>query len=185
MLRNLLIATFVVCLPLFAQDYARHPLYFYDASQNLEYVCSAASEGHGTATWAIADSTLTSIVDTVNTATVTTAAAHGLTPGDAIVIAGVTTDEDLNGTATVLTTATATTLTIASADVTDATYTDATETVAYTGPRTTAEIWSIQKYFYDASGNLVKTAFAVGTPVTPGRAARNLACASRATYEYR
>jgi YD repeat-containing protein len=174
---------------LFAQsEYMRQLLYFYDASGNLEYVCSTASEGHGTTSWTRAATTLTSIVDADNTATVTTSTAHGLTVGAAVVISGEAGDTDLNGTYAVATVPSATTFTVTTANVTDDTYNGATLAVAHTGPLVTASIWRIERYYYDTAGNLVKTASAIGTsaaPITSGRAPANLACSARATYLYR
>jgi uridine phosphorylase len=170
------------------QQYLRQSLYFYDAGGNLEYVCSAASEGYGATSWTRAATTLTNIVDAANTATVTTSAAHGLTVGATVVIAGATVDTDLNGTYTVATVPLATTFTVTTANVTDATYTDATLSVGYNGPRTTAGIWSIERFYYDANGNMTKAARAVGetpAPIPSGRAPSSLVCADRATYTYR
>lgn len=73
------------------------------------------------------DSTLTSITVAANVATVTTAAAHGLThTGQQATVVGATVDTDLNGTYSIATIPTSTTFTFATAAVADATYTEAT-----------------------------------------------------------
>jgi hypothetical protein len=80
--------------------------------------------------WSIADASLTNIVVSTNVATATTAAAHGLSVGSRITIAGATVDLQLNTTAIVLSVPLTTTFTFATVDVADATYTDATMTMA-------------------------------------------------------
>lgn len=69
--------------------------------------------------------TVTSIVDLVNTATVTTTSPHGLVTGDIVKISGATVDTDLNGNYSVTVSST-TVFTVTSASVSDATYTEAT-----------------------------------------------------------
>lgn len=151
-----------------------HVLYFYDGSNRLEYNCWTQTVT--TNTYSIAASTLTNIVDATNTATVTTAAAHGLTSGATVTVSGAS-DTDLNGTYVITVTA-STTFTFTSANVTDATYTDATLSVVNTGPKDTAAIWAIQKRFYTAGGYLAKTAWADGTP------AKTKICANRASINF-
>ena len=155
-----------------------HRLVFYDASGNLEYVCWASTALGVTNTFLISDKTLTNIVDSSNTATVTTADDHGLTTGATVVVSGSTADTDLNGTYTITVTGT-TTFTFTSASVTDNTYTTATLSVVNSGPKDTGTYWAIQKFFYDGSNRFVKSAWADGTQT------RTKACASRATYTYR
>jgi hypothetical protein len=185
-LKRVCLGVLVLAIALLAQqDFMRQQLYFYDSSGNLEYACATASEGRGTATWTTAAQTLTNVVDAANTATATTSTAHGLTVGVTVTIAGVSVDTDLNGTYAVVTTPTPTTFTVTTANVTDATYTDAGLTLRHTGPRTTAEIWSIRRYLYDASGNLFKIASAVSGTAPPGRVGNTLVCADRTTYQYR
>lgn len=122
-------------------------LLFRDGSQNTEYICVASSR-QPIYTWAQASKAITSIVVSTNTGTVTTLAAHGLSPGVLITISGVTTDTDLNGTYYVQTVPTTATLTITTASVSDATYTDATQVITTTAPRSTAPIWNIRKISY-------------------------------------
>ncbi len=156
-----------------------HRLLFYDASGNVEYACWASTTLGVTNTFLVSDKSLTNIVVSGNTATATTLAAHGLTVGSTVVVSLATVDGDLNGTYPIATVATTTTFTFAVANVTGATYTDATLSVVNTGPKDTGVYWAIQKFFYDASNRLVKSAWADGTQT------RVKACASRASYQYR
>jgi hypothetical protein len=148
-------------------DAAFTTLFFYDGMDHLEYKCIAPAFRNPAAyVWAITPTagqgTLTSIVDSSNTATVTTAANHGLSPGNRVVVAGVTGDTDLNGTYVVQTVGSATTFTITTASVTDGSYTNSGITVSSTAPRTSAPMWSIIKFTYD--GDLLEMQqFAVGT----------------------
>jgi hypothetical protein len=182
LIRSLLIFVFLV-FGAVAQELppaiglSSHRLFFYDASNNLEYVCWTQSQ-NATATFTRAATTLTNIVDSGTTATATTASAHGLTTGATVVVTGATVDADLNSTAVITVTGT-TTFTFTSASVADATYTEATLVVTYSGPRDTSAIWAIQKFFYNASNYLVKAAWATGSP------ANTRICANRATYQYR
>ena len=153
-----------------------HRLFYYDTSNNLEYVCWAQAQ-NAVNTFKRSDSTLTNIVDAATTATATTASAHGLTTGATVVITGATEDTDLNGTYTITVTG-ATTFTFTSASVTDATYTESTLVVTYTGPRDTVALWAIQRLFY-STNLLVKSAWASGTPKF------DKSCSLRATYQYR
>ena len=158
-----------------------HPLYFYDAGGNLTYTCWALPRDV-TTSWTTT-STLVSVVDLANVATVTTSAAHGLTPGAEVALSGFTGDTDLNKTYEVLTVPSTTSFTITTASVTDATYNLAGgEKVALlttTALRDTWSIWSIQRNIYDTSNRIIAQKWADGTknPVK--------ACASRATYSYR
>ncbi len=124
-------------------------LYFYSGT-DLIYTCRAQSQ-QPTATFARSDSALTSIVDAANTATVTTASAHGLAVNDKVVVSGATVDTDLNGTYVIQTVGSTTTFTITTASVADATYTESTLKFTTTAPRDTAPIWSITKYTYTAN----------------------------------
>ena len=157
-------------------------LYFY-SGVNIEYVCMARSAK------AEASLAVTQIVDAANTATVTTAAAHGLNVGNEVIIAGVTGDTDLNGRYVIQTAATTTTFTVTSASVTDATYNNAGITAATTAPRTTQAIWSVLKRFYDGSGNLIREQWAVrpassATSTSVGTASAQNICDDRATLAY-
>lgn len=147
----------------------------YTASGLTEYVGQArTARSDGTmATFAVTCGgtqrciTLTSIVDSSNTATVTTASAHGLpnisvnSVGYKITISGATVDSDLNGTYFVQTIPSTTTFTITTASVTDDTYTESTLKYTTTGPLTTDAVWSIRRYLYNSSSQLVGTMWAV------------------------
>lgn len=128
-------------------------LLFGDATTNcggdqcLIYTCTAYSR-QPQFTWSINESSLTSIVDSANTATVTTVAAHGLVVGNRVTITGAT-DPELNASYAVATVGSTTTFTITTANVTDATYNTAPLAVATTAPRTTQPIWKVLKLSYE------------------------------------
>ena len=158
-----------------------HSLYFYDASSNLTYTCWALPRST-TVTW-LSATTLTSVVDSSDTATVTTTTAHGLTIGATVALSGFTGDTDLNATYEVLTVPTTATFTITTALVTDGTYNlaggEKVGVLSTTALQDTGAYWSIQRYVYDTSNRIIKTAWADGTK------APIKACASRASYSYR
>lgn len=147
----------------------------------MEYICKALSN-QPVYVWYAAGSSpvLTSIVDSTNTATVTTAAAHGLAVGNRIQISGVTTDADLNGSYVIVSVPSTTTFTITTANVTDGTFngaSDAAMVMATNAPRTTASVWSIQRNFYTTTYP-DRTAWAEGTTATIN------ICANRTAYAY-
>jgi len=154
---------------------------FYNGSDKLEYVCSAKPSAARALTWSIDASTLTSIVDASDTATVNTVAAHGIQKGDNITISGETGDTDLNGPYEVQTTPTATSFTITTVDVTDATYNASGLQVDTTNPviPLTDAVWAIERRVLDASGNEIRVIWADGN--------ENLdnICASRTSLAYR
>lgn len=152
---------------------------------DLVYICQTTPNGPwnnnsvpSSFSWTRAATTLTDIVDSANTATATTSTAHGLRIGNPAVVAGVTTDTDLNGTYVILTVPSSTTFTFTTANVTDNTYTDATMTLTSTAPRSNTAIWQIQKLTY-ASNLVVASAWANGSPSFTN------ACDSASTYSYR
>lgn len=158
----------------------------YDGSNNLIYLCITKPNGPwngvsvpATYSWTRAATTLTDIADSSNTATATTSTAHGLRPGNQVVVAGVTTDTDLNGTYVIATVPTSATLTFTTANVTDGTYTDAGMTLTTNAPRSNVAIWAIQRFLYDGSNNLTSTVWANGS------SAYTFACDSASTYNYR
>ena len=165
-----IIAGLFLSLVAFAQDSGPvfTKLLYYDASSNLEYVCTARAVQ---ATWQYtrADSTITNIVDSSNTATATVPN-HGLSVGNLITVSGATVDTDLNGTYYVQTVTDANTFTFTSASVSDATYTDATLVISGTAARNTQPIWEIQKLIYSGT---VATHIQTSIP--------NSICANRAT----
>lgn len=157
-------------------------LYYRDGSNNIEYVCIARSIQPSPFAWYAAGSsvTLTSVVDSSNTATVTTTANHGLLPGNIVQIQGVTTDTDLNGVYTIATVGSATTFTITTANVTDGAYTGVTDpamNLSTQSPRTNAAVWSIMKLYWTTT-YLDRRAWAQGATNA------GYACDSRTTYSY-
>ena len=143
-------------------DLAISRLYFYDGSNNMEYVCRSPPQQKNY-TWAVtptgAQGTLTSIVVLTNVGTVTTSAAHGLQPGNLVVVAGSTTSA-LNGTYKVQTVGSTTTFTTRTSGVSNATYSTSLLTLSSNAPRTTAPVWSIEKRTYDGSNNMTRAQFA-------------------------
>lgn len=139
-MKKLLLSAILIASPLLAQTSPEYTpsigppntpitsLYYRDGSNNVEYICRALSN-QLSYTWTSGAVTPVSIVDLVNTGTVTTTDPHGLTTGDKVIISGVTTDADLNGIYTVTVTST-TAFTITTASVTDGTYTDPTTILA-------------------------------------------------------
>lgn len=122
-------------------------LLYRDGTGNTEYICFAHSN-QALYSWILAAKSLTSIAVATNVGTVTTAADHGLSPGNLVTVTGATTDTDLNGSYYVQTVPTSATFTITTASVTDDTYTDATLSISTNAPRATASIWSITKFSY-------------------------------------
>ena len=149
-------------------------LMFRDGSNNIEYICRALSN-QPNFTWTVSAATLTSIVDSVNTATVTTSTNHGLSVGNAVSIYG-STVAALNGTYIVTVSGT-NTFQVTTSGVADATYNNAALGVATVAPRINANIWSIQKLFY-TSNYIDRFGWAEGSTNN------NKSCASRATYAY-
>lgn len=125
----------------------------------IEYICLAPTNQLPLS------ASITQIVDSSNTATVTTAVAHGLSVNNKVVIAGVTGDTDLNGTYVILTVPSSTTFTFTSASVTDATYNNTGITLTSSAPRTNLPIWAIKKYTYGGTGgtSLISTQWAVSS----------------------
>ena len=144
-------------------------LLFRDGSSNNEYLCYALSKQPTFVWYAAGPSvTLTSIVDSANTATVTTVGNHGLLPGNIIIVEGVSTDTDLNGTYNIQTVGSPTTFTITTANVSDGTYNGSNNplmNVNTTAPRTSAAIWSIMRMYY-TSNLLDRSAWAGGDTAT-------------------
>ena len=144
--------------------------YDYDGSNNLIYICRArpvpiAQQDNSKYALSItkAATTLTNIAVSSNTATLTSASAHGLRPGNLITVSGGTVDTDLNGTYIILTVPSTTTLTFTTANVSDATYTDATLAVSVTAtPLLTSAIWSIERFTYNASSRVTDKQWANG-----------------------
>jgi len=151
-------------------------LYFYDGSDNLEFVCFARPV-QPEKTFARSDASLTSIAVSTNVATATTAAAHGLQIGNKIVVSGATVDADLNGTYIIASVPSSTTFTFATASVSDGTYTEATLQFVTTAPRTSEPIWAVSRYQY-STGKLTHSQWA------DGNTADDNVCDDRATLDY-
>lgn len=151
-------------------------LFFYDGSNNLQYVCGARQFDSLTTYQSRSDSSLTSIVVLTNVGTVTTANAHGLYIGARVTISGATVDTDLNATYTIATVPSTTTYTIATASVANATYTESTLVIATNSPLTTLARWAIQVLTYNGSNYLTASYWAGAST------AYNLACTNRTAY---
>jgi hypothetical protein len=153
------LAALLLSLPLFAQrgqlvdvfgGQSQVPvtsLFFRDVSNNTEYICTATRD-QPLYTWTLASKALTNIVVLTNVGTVTTAAAHGLSPGNLVTVTGATVDTDLNASYYVQTVGSTVTFTITTSGVSDATYVDAGLAISTNAPRNTAAIWDIQKFSY-------------------------------------
>lgn len=152
-------------------------LYYRDGSGNIEYVC-VAERKQSTFSWSTASTSLTSIVDSSNTSTVTTAADHGLSVGNPVTISGAS-DADLNGTYYVQTVPTSTTFTITTASVTDASYTSGI-TMTTTAPRTSVGIWTITKLSYTGS-SIDRVQLSAGNQICDNRAVTT--GATKITYQ--
>lgn len=126
--------------------------------------------------WSIDNGGLTSIADSGTTATVTTAANHGLQTGNQIKVSGAS-DADLDGTY-VITVTGATTFTFTSANVTDATYNTSRLRITTQAPRTNRPVWAIKRIFY-TSNITTRIGWAEGTPER-----QTFAWDSRTTYAY-
>lgn len=133
----------------YAQQFA------YDGSGNLIFK-GTAPQNQPTTYWTVAAATLVDCVDATNTMTCTTSAAHGLSPKNQVVLAGVSADTDANGTYQVQTVPSSTTFTVTTASVTDGTYTDAGMIFSTTAPLTTKAIWFIEAYTYNGSNQLIR-----------------------------
>lgn len=154
-------------------------LLFRDGSNNQEYICTALSK-QPNYVWS-GLSMITSIVDSGTTATITFAAAHGLSADNSITIAGMTSagTSALNASFKIAVTNT-TVITITTSGVTDGAYTpstDPTMTISTTAPRTTAAAWQILRQYYTTT-YLDRASFANGD-TTPDKI-----CNSRTTYSY-
>jgi hypothetical protein len=140
----------------------------YDGSSNLIYICYAAPSGLASdiANYSYSSSvtggTLTSIVVSGNTATATTATAHGLMARQVTAVSGSTTSA-LNAVYTILTVPSTTTFTFTTAAVGDGTYNNGALTLSGVAPLLTSPIWSIEAFTY-VSGNLVGINWANGAP---------------------
>jgi hypothetical protein len=146
----------------------------------VEYICSARSDQPNLS------ASVTQIVDSANTATVTTSAAHGLAVNNRVAIAGVTGDTDLNATYTILTVPSSTTFTVTSANVTDTTYNNTGITASSNAPRSNQPIWAIKRFTYGGTGgtSLLAVQWAVTGSNTKSGTGQANACDSRTTLAY-
>ena len=156
-------------------------LLYRDGSNNVEYVCIAYSK-QPTYVWGATSGSalLASIVDSSNTATVTTVGNHGLSVGNIVIVQGVVSDVDLNGTYTVQSVGSGNTFTISTVNVSDGTYnasSDPLMNVNTTAPRSNAAVWSINRFYY-TSTYLDRSAWAGGDTST------TKVCDNRASLGY-
>lgn len=150
-------------------------LMFRDGSNNIEYICRALSNQQNF-TWTISAATLTSITDATNVATVTTSTNHGLAVGNSVSVYGSTTAA-LNGGYIITAVPTPTTFRFSTTGVADGTYNNAALGVATTSPRSNANIWSIQKFYYT-------TTYMDRYGWAESATAVNKSCDNRANYAY-
>jgi hypothetical protein len=152
---------------------AYEKLFFYDGSNNLQYICMAQQNQRANS-YSVSGSTLTSIVVATNVGTVTFGTAPGLYVGARITVSGSTTAA-LNG-AYQVTAVSGATVTITTSGVSDATYSNAALTVTTNNPLTGAAIWAIQVFSYNVSNQLIDAHWAGGS------AGEAFACSNRASY---
>jgi hypothetical protein len=141
----------------------------YAGGSNLTYLGQAPSlnptpsvnPGYWAYSLSVTGGTLTSIAVSSNVGTVTTVSAHGLLPGETVVVSGSTTSA-LNASYSVVSVTSGTAFTITTSGVGNATYNNGPLTVSGNSPLTTSPIWSIQHFTYDASNNLIGTQCANG-----------------------
>lgn len=149
-------------------------LMFRDGSGNVQYICRALSV-QPSFSWVRSDATLTSIVDATNVATATTSTSHGLAIGNVVNVYGSTTAA-LNG-RYLITAVTSNTFQFTTAGVADGTYDNTALGVATVSPRSNANVWSIQRFFY--TGTLMDR-----FGWAEGATALRYSCDDRATYAY-
>ena len=196
-MRNAISVFLFACLTAFAQDNdpavslsggpparAWSILYFYTTVGGAdlpEYICyTRTSQGAVTAP-------ITSIAVLTNVGTVTTNTAHGLSPGNQVIIAGVSGGgTGLNTSATITTVPSTTTFTMATTGVANATYNNAGITFNSSAPRTNQNIWAIKRFSYGGTGgsSLLATKWAVKPGYVISGTGTDLACDSRTTFSY-
>lgn len=121
-------------------------LMFRDGSNNVEYICRALSNQQNF-TWTVSAATLTNIVVATNVATATTSSNHGLAVGNTVTVFSSTTTA-LNANYVITAVPALTTFRFTTVGVADGTYSTSSLGVATTAPRSSASVWSIQKFFY-------------------------------------
>lgn len=126
----------------------------YDGSDNLEYIGVARKDSKSDQIFSINNAKLTNCIDSSNTLTCTTAAAHGINISNRVCFTGAA-DSDLNACFYVQTVGSTTTFTVTTASVTDTTYSAAGFQFTTRAPRTTEAIWTITKLSYSGT-NLVR-----------------------------
>lgn len=139
---------------------------FYNGSSQVEYLCKA--NGWKTQTqWSISAGTLIQIQVTSGTATITTSANHDVIVGTEVVISG-SASSGINGTYVVTSVGTLT-MTL-NKSLPDGTYTDNALRVTVTQPKTSAAVWTIQKFFYSGT-NLIDIKSSKSGQICDNRAA--------------
>lgn len=161
----------------------------WDGSNNNTHVCYGPQFLTATKEWTIDGSTLTSIGVSTNTATATTAAAHGMPVGKdgwLVTVSGATVDTDLNGTYIVASTPSTTTFTFTTVGVSDATYTESgleIDMAALRPPLTEDVVWDVKRQWFNT--NQIAEGWAVGTLVSGAFVAgQKFVCDSSAAIVY-
>lgn len=150
--------------------------FFYDGSNNLNYICWARQFQPNATSVMRSDSSLTNIVVASNVGTVTTANPHGLYVGARVTLTGATVDTDLNGVYKVATVGSTTTYTITTINVSNATYNESTLAISTNSPLLTSTVWAIEALTYNGS-NFVTGKFWGGAATS-----YTLACTARTAY---
>lgn len=150
-------------------------LYYYNASNQIQYLCTAAAQQPPTTYTIGASPSFTQIVVATNVGTITFGATAAVWVGQRVTVAGMATSA-LNATY-VITGVSGSTATITTSGVADGTYNTSGATISTTGPVLGASVWSIQVFTY--SGGYLATNYYAGGGTTPQG---QLACSSRASY---
>lgn len=180
-MRKLVSLLILLSAVLSAQNQAQNPTaittrLFKDANSNLAYVCNAQQIRPNASSVKTSDSSLTSIVVSSDTATITTASAHGAWVGMEVTISGATANTGLNASYKIATVPSSTTYTVATSGVSNSTNTESTLVVSTFNPLLTQAVWQIQVLTYDSSN------FLEGTYYANGLSDYVLACSNRANY---
>ena len=169
---------------------AHQKLIYYDGSNRAEYVCVARSNQPERVLTVASISKANPAVVTVTGHGFGDYATFGATIKPVIKITGMSGNwAGING-VWVGTVTAANTFTI---PVNTSAYSgtaDTTARVTTTSPRTSDAVWSINRFFYDSSGNFVASAWAANpggasaTDAKAGQTSMSFACGSRTSYAY-
>lgn len=148
-------------------------LYYYNGSNQIQYICMANAQTAQTVYTIGATPALTSVAVTSNVATITFGATAQLWVGQRVTLAGfATTAVNVTTTVSAVSGSTAT----AAITVADGTYNTSGATLTTSGPVLNATSWVIQVFTY--FGGYLATSYYAGGGIAPPL----LACSNRASY---